>query len=631
VDSFGKLHRLADTNEAMGSEAGTILLDYDPPLACTRDSGTAAMRQSVWPVGLLLVTGLAVSIGLGRAYHDAASGVVLHLALVALAAGLARAQATSAALRRIYDRVRNPSAAVRAKATVFIWVAATAYLACNALLGGRTILLRFHDECSYTIQAHLLAHGRLWAPQHPLADFFETFHFLTKPVYASIYFPGTALLNVPGVWLGVPPWVMPVVMAGMVVALCYRIAAELADGMAGLLVALIVLSSGMFRAQATMVMSQMPAAMLGLLAVWAWLRWRNGRKIGWVLAIGVFAGWGAITRPIDALAFVLPVGVAMAAALWREPRREWATTGAALVLGALPFLALQAAFNVGVTGNILKTPYVAYLQQNQPGSVYGSAAAVPVTVESFSRLPQKQIYLRELMVRENPQTQPGFLPRVANRAGKFASVVLHNELLAVLAFAGVLGGKRWRWVLLAQIPVFFILYALNPFFLFHYAVPMLAATAFAAVVGARVVAESVPATRANLVAAFLTTALLLLACSALPGLNPGVRDSAPSTPLLVRVEQSLKSIREPAVVLFRFAPGSSVDEEPVYNTTAAWPDDAQIIRAHDLGARDGELLRYYAAREPRRVFYLFDRSDQSLTRLGNADEAAAMLGRVETK
>jgi hypothetical protein len=92
------------------------------------------------------------------------------------------------------------------------------------------------------------------------------------------------------------------------------------------------------------------------------------------------------------------------------------------------------------------------------------------------------------------------------------------------------------------------------------------------------------------------------------------------------VEGSLKTVQQPAVVLFRFAPGSSVDEEPVYNTGVAWPDDAPIIRAHDLGPRDGELLRYYAARKPGRTFYLFDRADRSLTRLGNADHAATILG-----
>ncbi|MDB5357523.1 MAG: putative rane protein [Phycisphaerales bacterium] len=578
-----------------------------------------------WLVGVLLLIGMVVAIGLGRSYHDSPSGILLHLTLVALAAALAGARGTSAALGWLYDRVRNPGITARARVTVFIWLAASVYLTCLALLSGRGIIPRVHDECSYTIQAHLLAHGRLWQPQHPLADFFETFHFLSRPVYASIYFPGTALLNVPGVWLGMPSWVMPVIMAGLIVALCYRIVTELADGVAGLLVALIVLSSAMFRAQATMVMAQMPAAMLGLLTVWAWLHWRGQRKAHWALLAGVFAGWGAITRPIDALAFALPVALAMAYALWRQPRRMWATTGTALLVGAAPFLALQGAFNVGVTGKILKTPYVAYLEQNQPGSVYGSAA-VPGTVESFSRLPQKQIYLRELMARENPQTQPGFFPRMANRAGKFASVVLHNELLAVLAFVAFLGGRRWRWVVLAQLPAFFLLYALNPFFLFHYAVPMLAAAAFAAVIGARVLAESAPPTREKFVGTFLTTALLLLACSAIPGLNPGVHDSAFATPLLDSVEQSLKTVAHPAIILFRFAPGSSVDEEPVYNTGVAWPDDAPIIRAHDLGPRDCELLRYYAARQPGRTFYLFDRADRSLTCLGNADEAAAKLG-----
>jgi hypothetical protein len=37
-----------------------------------------------------------------------------------------------------------------------------------------------------------------------------------------------------------------------------------------------------------------------------------------------------------------------------------------------------------------------------------------------------------------------------------------------------------------------------------------------------------------------------------------------------------------------------------------WPDDAPIIRAHDLGERNAELFRYYAARKPQgnRMFTL---------------------------
>ena len=40
-------------------------------------------------------------------------------------------------------------------------------------------------------------------------EFFESFHLLAKPVYASIYWPGTALMNAPGVWLGAGTWAPP--------------------------------------------------------------------------------------------------------------------------------------------------------------------------------------------------------------------------------------------------------------------------------------------------------------------------------------------------------------------------------------------------------------------------------------
>ena len=55
---------------------------------------------------------------------------------------------------------------------------------------------------------------------------------------------------------------------------------------------------------------------------------------------------------------------------------------------------------------------------------------------------------------------------------------------------------------------------------------------------------------------------------------------------------------EPAVILFRYHPGMNFFEEPVYNTDVAWPDDAPIIRAHDLGwPRDRQIVEYYAGQD----------------------------------
>ena len=78
-------------------------------------------------------------------------------------------------------------------------------------------------------------------------------------------------------------------------------------------------------------------------------------------------------------------------------------------------------------------------------------------------------------------------------------------------------------------------------------------------------------------------------------------------------------------MLVRYAPERKIDSalEVVYNTDVAWPDDAPVIRAHDLGAdRNAALYRYYAQRQPDRMVYRFDRATNALVRLGNVVDLA---------
>jgi hypothetical protein len=75
---------------------------------------------------------------------------------------------------------------------------------------------------------------------------------------------------------------------------------------------------------------------------------------------------------------------------------------------------------------------------------------------------------------------------------------------------------------------------------------------------------------------------------------------------------------------------ASFFEEPVYNTDVANIDNAPIIRAHDLGPRNVEIIRYYAERQPDRVFYVCDASRPILDRLGTAAELLAKLQRGES-
>src|SRR5262249_15130909 len=139
---------------------------------------------------------------------------------------------------RVLDRIRNPSPRNAFLASLAIFVLASTFLYFEAVYQKRAFGLRYHDEYSYRIQTQMLARGRLWGPAHALPEFFENFQLIAWPVYASIYFPGAAMLYAPGVWLHLPHWVIPLLASGAVIALIYLIFTELVDGIAGFLGAL---------------------------------------------------------------------------------------------------------------------------------------------------------------------------------------------------------------------------------------------------------------------------------------------------------------------------------------------------------------------------------------------------------
>ena len=550
---------------------------------------------------------------------------------VGLTAGRARlillgASAAISLIPFVNRRIRQWASAgshfsVTSRLLYFLAVAcvASSYLAFTALRQHRPLVPVIHDENSYLLQAQMLAHGRLYEPQHPLADFFESFHMLVKPVYSSIYFPGTAAFYVPGVWLHARAWVFSVMIYGLIVGLTYLIASELLGELAGLLASLLMLGVPLLRLVSVYVLSQGPATLLGLVMIWAWLRWRGRHGLSWAIVIGVCAGWAAITRPVDALAFAIPIGIALLLDLRRCPRTQVTGTVAIIVVAAAPFLVVQAHFNRAVTGSVLKTPYVLYLEQNQPGSTFGFNSASP-DARPASTLPQKQAFFDSILKpMQEKRTWRGMSVVLIQR---LAGVVLNSfcsHLLIPLAIIGVIVGlavlpdRRWRTIF--SIPALqFVLYLFNPYFLANYAMPMLPMAAMSVALGVRIISTYIAPERWRAVTfSFLTIATTGLALAALPEFDRTRHDEISDRFQVWRINQVLATeVKAPAVVLFRYAPPADSLQEPVYNIDVPWPDDAPIIRAHDLGARDRELIAYYAARQPWRHLYLYDRENERL-------------------
>lgn len=558
--------------------------------------------------------------------------------LIAGAAAAAGVPCVRRAVAATINRVRQPSPRSMEWTTVAVAFAATAYFIFTAFHQDRDLFPKTHDEGSYVIGMRMLARGRLWMPPHPLPDFFDTFYVIVRPVYASLYFPGTALMYAPTDWLQWPTWMMPVLAAGAAVGLLYRIIAELVDGAAGLLAALLIVSLNWYRMLSMLVFAQVPLLLLALLLVWTWLHWRRRGAAGWALAMGACAGWAAIVRPVDALCYAVPVGIAVLWDLRSATGRRRLLTPALVLSGAIPFLSLQLVMNRGITGSALQTPYTFYLQRDQPGTSFGFHPFDP-TLKPESALPQKREYYVEFMHDFIREHQPGTF--LKTWTGKSLPMLFDTTLpargLVVLVPLGILGltdsRRRTLW---ASLPLFVLGYALNTFFLEHYAAAIIPAVALSVLLGLNVLADTWPRWRDHVMTAGVLVIAVICIASTYE-FNPiaTALDSTETRHLhaaddetfhsaLLRSARDLEELVEkPAVVLFKYSPGVNLIEEPVYNTGVAWPDDAPVIRAHDLGDRNIEIFRYYAERQPGRMFYRFDRATGNVTPLGRAGALSA--------
>src|SRR5439155_13100143 len=127
-------------------------------------------------------------------------------------------------------------------------------------------------------------------------------------------------------------------------------------------------------------------------------------QLAWAALIGAAMGWAAITRPVDAVAWGIPLGVAM---LWDMRRLSWRSrilTLATMALVAAPFLSLQLILDRGVTGSWLKTPMQQYAEVELPGlSAYGRGGFNPADVKPSSTLPQKIDFAEQFAIPTNAE------------------------------------------------------------------------------------------------------------------------------------------------------------------------------------------------------------------------------------
>jgi hypothetical protein len=576
---------------------------------------------------LLLVLGVQFWLIIGRGEYGSSPSPLWYVPLVAVTVTVAVIPGFSRTIAAALERLRHPTPRTRQSIAIGIGLFAIAYLIFSAFHQHRDLIPQIHDEYMHLLQARMLAHGKLWMHQHPVADSFESSHIFVKPVYAAMYFPGASLALVPGIWLGLPFWVMPVILCGSAVGLLYRVVAELLDGLAGILAAILLLSLTKYRYVALTALSHGMMVFWGMLLLWAWLRWRKSPSTRWALAIGAIAGWAAITRPIDAACYALPVGIAMLGHMRGWTLRRTTLHLGAIVLAAIPFLALQGTMNRGITGSFWETPDRLYNELYTPGVSYGFHAFNP-NAKLATTLPQRLKYYREFTVPAAKAHQPVKLWSnwVHERFPTLVQFALPSPWLLILIPVGLLALTAMRAVLAGMVALFIAAYMMFAYLLAHYVVVPAPGIILLVLLGVRALEETWPRAKIPVVT-FSTIWIVVLALRATPEFNRLVQDDIYQTPTLQFNAKLESMIHGRALVLYHFNLFNNPQEEPVYNIHSAWPDNARIVRAQDRSPGTNEkLFDYYARIQPDRKVYWVDRLD--LTGKAYSDKTLKYLGTV---
>ena len=224
-----------------------------------------------------------------------------------------------------------------------------------------------HDEFSYLLAADTFAHGRLANPPHPMWKFFDTFHVLQHPTYASKYPPAPGLLMALGQLLG-HPWIgVLITTALMVMAMTWMLQGWFPPPWALLGGSLVFLRFGLFNFWVDSYYNGAVGTVGAALVLGAFPRIQKRPRPRYAAALGLGAIILACSRPVEGFIFCVPVAVALVVLLIGKIRSDatntFRRTLLPLAVTLLAGLAGMAYYNFRVARNPLELPYLVYHRQ----------------------------------------------------------------------------------------------------------------------------------------------------------------------------------------------------------------------------------------------------------------------------
>lgn len=497
------------------------------------------------------------------------------------------------------------------------------------LWGGLDQVAVIHDEAAYLLQARLYASGHWTAPGLPLPEFFEQYHVLVTPLLTPKYFPGHALMLVPGIWLGLPG-LMPVVMLGVCGVLVFAVATRLSNPWIGLLAWLLWMTAPGVMEFMPSYLSETTTGAFWMLGWYALLRWLEHDGERWLIVLAFSIGVGFLTRPLTMLVFAIPVGIVVLMRVGR--RKSWATLVKPFGIG-FAFLGIWLLWCQRTTGSPFHTPWELYRRAYIPDDTFGFGLSGLHPLRALN--PDMTAFNEWVMDAHRHYTRAALPSQLRQRivaiaANMWATRVVLLPLAALALFTT--SAALWFAVGTAVLLVLaYLSYAHAPQWSVYY-IEIQPVLAFATAAGwwrlASFLANrrlawpvrSIPALTPNAVLSVLASAILLLPYTTrmAPYAAAGTADGQEYHREFRDLVASAPGDR--IVVFIRYEHGHSPHMSLVTNA----PDlaKARVWTVYDRGAENIRLMRL----DPHRTPYLFDEQHRLLIPLDSL--GVPQLGRV---
>jgi hypothetical protein len=454
-----------------------------------------------------------------------------------------------------------------------------------------------HDEASYVLQAEIFASGRWTAPSPPIPEFFEQPHVQVVPALASKYPPGHALLLSLGAAIGFTALV-PLLLTGCTAALLYALVKRVTTPW----VALVAWPAWLFapmvlRFQPTY-MSELTTTLLVLGSWWALLSWRASRRPGWLLALALMVGWGAITRPLTMLVFAIPIGLVVIRDVVRD--RRWGHLGLACLLGAA-VLSILPVWSVKTTGSWQESPVEKYRLDYLPFDKIGFRpdSTPPRRAAAMTRVLNETYWqFMAARTRQSFQALPNTIMRRATAIlrGLFDGVRLPLLVIAIAGLFHATPPLRFALGSALLLVAAHLPYAHFADWTVYYLEIVPVAAGFIGV-GAWHLAGRLREARRQMVAMAMAA---LIALAGIPEALYWRHAYQVDSALERQITGTIPRLPTPGIIFVRYSPQIANNPAIVWNS--AHLDDQPIWIVHDLGPMNAELLRV----DPQRTARVLD-------------------------